>query len=225
MDAQQGAYVGAWCAQNSNRVHYLRHNGPEHILAFAPTRSGKGVGLVIPTLLTWSESTVVYDIKGENWAKTAGFRAQQGHLCFKFSPVEEGNSSRFNPLAEMRLFTARDVSDAQNVADMIVRTGEDSPQERYWQDAAASISTGMILHVCYAAAAEKRVACLADLARVFTTPGQGFRDTLNSVASYIHAPTRQHGWNTGGGLITQTHPVVGEQVQEMLDKEDKDFSG
>ena len=39
-------------------------------------------------LLAWSESAVIYDIKGENWAKTAGFRAQQGHLCFKFSPVE-----------------------------------------------------------------------------------------------------------------------------------------
>src|SRR5713101_7670524 len=208
MDAQQGAYVGAWCAQNSNRVHYLRHNGPEHILAFAPTRSGKGVGLVIPTLLTWSESTVVYDIKGENWAKTAGFRAQQGHLCFKFSPVEEGNSSRFNPLAEMRLFTARDVSDAQNVADMIVRTGEDSPQERYWQDAAASITTGMILHVCYAAAAEGRIAALADLARVFTTPGTNFRETLDELLNFEHDPGHAHDWRMPTRDRTLTHPVV-----------------
>jgi hypothetical protein len=46
MDGQHGVYVGAWCAENSNRLQYLRHNGPEHILAFAPTRSGKGVGLV-----------------------------------------------------------------------------------------------------------------------------------------------------------------------------------
>ena len=59
----------------AKRLHYLRHNGPEHVLAFAPTRSGKGVGLVIPTLLAWSESAVIYDIKGENWARTAGFRA------------------------------------------------------------------------------------------------------------------------------------------------------
>src|SRR5262249_10971902 len=87
LDAQQGVYVGGWCAGRSNRLHYLRHNGPEHVLAFAPTRSGKGVGLVIPTLLAWSESAVVYDIKGENWAKTAGFRAKCGHLCFKVSPV------------------------------------------------------------------------------------------------------------------------------------------
>ncbi len=107
-----------------------------------------------------------------------GFRGKRGHLCFKFSPVEELSSSRFNPLSEVRLFTPRDVSDAQNIANMIVRTGEDSPQERYWQDAAASITTGMILHVCYEAALEGRVACLADpFARIHTARFRLSRDT------------------------------------------------
>src|SRR5205085_1118659 len=100
--SMHGVYVGAWSRENSHWLHYLRHNGPEHVLAFAPTRSGKGVGLVIPTLLAWEESAVIYDIKGENWAKTAGYRQSQGHLCFKFSPVEQ-HTSRFNPLAEIRL--------------------------------------------------------------------------------------------------------------------------
>ena len=45
--------------------NFLRHNGPEHILCFAPTRSGKGVGLVVPTLLTWPDSCIVRDVKGE----------------------------------------------------------------------------------------------------------------------------------------------------------------
>src|SRR5436309_1275710 len=146
-------------------------------------------------------------------------------MCFRFSPVEEGNSSRFNPLAELRLFSARDVSDAQNVADMIVRTGEDSPQERYWQDAAASITTGMILHVCYAAAAEGRIASLADLARVFTRPGTNFRETLNEIICFPHDPDCKHKWRTAEGELCITHPVVREKVQEMLDKEDKEFSG
>lgn len=56
LDNGQGVYVGGWCEDRLLRLHYLRHNGPEHVLAFAPTRSGKGVGLVIPTLLAWSES-------------------------------------------------------------------------------------------------------------------------------------------------------------------------
>src|SRR5262249_7795695 len=55
---------------------YLRHDGPEHILAVAPTRSGKGVGLVVPTLLTWTGSAVIHDIKGENWQLTAGWRSR-----------------------------------------------------------------------------------------------------------------------------------------------------
>jgi type IV secretion system protein VirD4 len=222
--ARDGVYVGGWYDDREERLHYLRHNGPEHVLAFAPTRTGKGVGLVIPTLLAWRESAVVYDIKGENWAKTAGHRAAQGHLCFKFSPVEQ-LTSRFNPLAEIRLGTPRDVSDAQNVADMIVRTGQDSPQERYWQDAAASITTGMILHICYAAAAGGRVASMGDLAGVFTRPGSSFRDTLNELLSYPHDPDLAYGWRTPEGGPTATHPVSREKVQEMLDKEDKDFSG
>ena len=66
---------------------YLRHDGPEHVMAFAPTRSGKGVGLVIPTLLSWPESVVVHDIKGENWQLTAGWRARFSH-CLLFNPTD-----------------------------------------------------------------------------------------------------------------------------------------
>ena len=108
---------------------------------------------------------------------------------------------------------------------MIVRTGEDSPQERYWQDAAASITTGMILHVCYAAAASKRVACLSDLANVFTRPGSGFRETLDDLLNFVHDVEGKFEWQMPDGGVTRTHPTVREKVQEMLDKEDKDFGG
>ena len=86
LGSPQGVYVGGWYEDSLRRLHYLRHNGPEHILAFAPTRSGKGVGLVIPSLLAWSESCVVYDIKGENWAKTAGYRSRAGTSASSFRP-------------------------------------------------------------------------------------------------------------------------------------------
>src|SRR3546814_905463 len=62
------------------RWRYLRHDGPEHVMAFAPTRSGKGVGLVIPTLLSWTGSAIIHDIKGENWRLTAGWRARFSHV-------------------------------------------------------------------------------------------------------------------------------------------------
>ena len=224
IQARRGVYVGGWYEQSIKHLHYLRHNGPEHILAFAPTRSGKGVGIVIPTLLAWAESAVVYDIKGENWAKTAGFRSQAGQVCFKFAPVEPDQSSRFNPLAEIRLFTERDVSDAQNIADMLVRSDEDKPEDRYWQEAAASITTGMILHACYAALLEGRQASLSLLGGVFTRPGFTFRETLTELLTYTHDKNNAHNWRLPTGEATCTHPVVREKAQEMLDKEDRDFS-
>ena len=62
--ASDGVYVGAWL-DKKGVTRYLRHNGAEHVLCYAPTRSGKGVGLVIPTLLSWEHSAVITDLKGE----------------------------------------------------------------------------------------------------------------------------------------------------------------
>ena len=97
--------------------------------------------------------------------------------------------------------------------------------ERHWEDSAASLTTGMILHACYMAAVEDRAACLADLAGLFTRPGVEFRETLNEMVSYPHDPEYRYGWRTSGGLKTSTHPVVSEKAQEMLDKDVKELSG
>src|SRR5690606_2120842 len=76
-----GVFLGKY------RNEYLRHEGPEHVLTFAPTRSGKGVGLVVPTLLSWPASAVIHDIKGENWQITAGRRSRFSH-CLLFNPTD-----------------------------------------------------------------------------------------------------------------------------------------
>jgi type IV secretion system protein VirD4 len=82
------------------RGDYLRHAGPEHVMAFAPTRSGKGVGLVVPTLLSWTGSAVIHDIKGENWTLTSGWRSTFSD-CIRFDPTD-ARSPRYNPLLEVR---------------------------------------------------------------------------------------------------------------------------
>ncbi|TPG37975.1 hypothetical protein EAH79_16975 [Sphingomonas koreensis] len=97
--------------------HYLLQNGPEHIMAFAPTRSGKGVGLVVPTLLGWTGSAVIHDIKGENWELTAGWRTRFSH-CLLFNPTD-ARSARYNPLLEVRR-GVHEVRDVQNIADVLV---------------------------------------------------------------------------------------------------------
>src|SRR6202035_5900897 len=87
------------------------------------------------------------------------------------------------------------------------------------------LTPGMILHVWCAAALEGRQASLSLLAGVFTRPGFNFRETLTELLTYIHDKDNAHGWRLPTGEATRTHPVVTEKVQEMLDKEDKDFSG
>src|SRR5260370_39037625 len=79
---------------------YLRHDGPEHVLCFPPTRSGKGVGFGGPTLLTWPGSCVVHDIKGENWELTSGLPARHARVLL-FEPTNP-NSAAYNPLLEGR---------------------------------------------------------------------------------------------------------------------------
>lgn len=124
---------------------YLRHSGPEHILVFAPTRSGKGVGIVVPTLLSWSESVLVHDIKGENWALTSGFREKVlKQRCLRFSPSEM-ESARFNPLSEIRLDDNL-VKDVQNVSTMIVDPDGKGLQD-HWAKTGFDLMTGVIIFV------------------------------------------------------------------------------
>jgi len=125
---------------------YLRHNGPEHVLCFAPTRSGKGVGLVVPTLLTWPASAIVHDIKGENWDISAGLRARIGRVLL-FDPTNQ-RSAAYNPLLEVRrgIWEVRDV---QNVADVLVDPEGSLERRNHWEKTSHSLLVGAILHVLY----------------------------------------------------------------------------
>jgi type IV secretion system protein VirD4 len=221
-----GVFVGGFV--HKGRLHYLRHDGPEHVLLFAPTRSGKGVSLVIPTCLAWEGSMVAYDIKGELFDKTSGCRASRNHAVLNFAPVQAVPSSRFNPLQEIRLFTDRDVSDAQNLALMLVTTEAKQASDigNYFKRAACSLLTCMILHKCYEAAAENRIATLAELYAFMNRPGIDFHATLAELLDYPHDSAGQCNWtDPQDGSPTVTHPVVCQTAQEMLNKESKDFGG
>ncbi len=109
---------------------YLRHDGPEHVLCFAPTRSGKGVGLVVPSLLTWPGSAIVHDIKGENWTLTAGFRSRHGRVLL-FDPTN-AKSAAYNPLLEVRR-GEWEVRDVQNIADILVDPEGSLEKRNHWE--------------------------------------------------------------------------------------------
>lgn len=166
-----GVYVGGWWNQKNKTQYYLRHNGPEHILCFAPTRSGKGVGLILPTLLAWEGSTVVLDIKGENYSLTSGFLKTQGHVILRFDPSDASqNSSRFNPLEEIRLGGDRGIADIQQVATMVLDP-EGKGLSDYWEKAAFGFFGGAMLHCMIKIMYEqKRCANLYDVSLMLEDP-------------------------------------------------------
>lgn len=84
--------------------YWLTYDGPEHQLVSGASRSGKGVGHVIPTLLNWPGSVLAYDVKNELWDLTAGFRSTFSNTYF-FNPTR-ADSARFNPLLEIRKGTS-----------------------------------------------------------------------------------------------------------------------
>lgn len=143
-------YVGAYRDEHK-KFHYLTHSGPEHILCFAPTRSGKGVGLVVPTMLSWGHSVVVNDIKGELWALTAGYRQKElNGKCIKLE-FAAPDSAHWNPLDEIRVGTEYEIGDVQNLAQMIVDPdgkGLDGA-DGHWKKTAFALYTGLILFVIY----------------------------------------------------------------------------
>ncbi len=99
---------------------FLRNDEPGHLLVAAPTRSGKGVGIVIPNLLSWPGSVVVLDIKHENHAITSGFCGKHQPV-FKWSPMDDdGQSHRYNPFDEVRQDIGHRISDLQRLAAILL---------------------------------------------------------------------------------------------------------
>ena len=184
---------------------YLRHNGPEHVLCFAPTRSGKGVGLVIPTLLTWPYSTVVHDIKGENFQLTSGFRARFGSVLL-FDPTNPA-SAAYNPLLEIRKGD-NEVRDAQNIADILVDPEGALERRNHWEKTSHSLLVGAILHVLYAEADKN----LAGVANFLSDPLRPIEATLNAMLATPH-------------LGDRVHPVVASAARELLNKSENERSG
>ena len=221
-DSRHVCYVGGWL--NGDRLEYLRHTGPEHVIAFAPTRSGKGVGLVIPTLLAWRGSVVVHDIKGENWALTSGWRQSIGQRCLKFAPtLSDGTSCRFNPLSEIRVGTDKEVADVQNIATMVVDPDGKGLND-HWAKTGFALLVGSILHVLYSRDIQHKT--LKSVANLLANPAVASVDEIFEVMkSYEHDPDGRMGWIDLAGNPTKTHPVVAESAQEMLNKADNEKSG
>ncbi len=185
---------------------YLRHDGPEHVLCFAPTRSGKGVGLVVPSLLTWPGSTIVHDIKGENWELTSGWRSRFGRVLL-FDPTNAA-SAAYNPLLEVRR-GEWEVRDVQNVADVLVDPEGSLERRNHWEKTSHALLVGAILHVLYA----EQDKTLAGVANFLSDPRRPIEKTLRAMMLTKHLGE------------AGPHPVVASAARELLNKSENERSG
>lgn len=235
----KGVYVGGWLKKYAgaallartfrgkpNEVQlYLRHNGPEHILVFAPTRSGKGVGLILPTLLAWEGSSIVLDIKGENWALTAGWRKSQDQVVLRFDPSDpSGASAAFNPLEELRLDNMMAIPDVQNMAAMLVDPNGKGLED-HWSKAAFAMLAGAILHCAIMVRhSQGKTATLYDLSCMLADESHTIKDLFMEMVETPHAKLLQEIFpeSVGGD---KAHTFIASAAREMLNKAENEASG
>ena len=226
--AGKGVYVGGWWDKKAKQQKYLRHNGPEHILCFAPTRSGKGVGLILPTLLSWPGSSLVLDIKGENWALTAGWRKAQGQKVLRFDPSDaSGSGCRFNPVAEIRLTSLEAIQDVQNMALMLVDP-DGKGLEDHWTKAAFGFFSGLILHCCIMVRAkEKRDATLFDLTHMMADESRTTEELLDEMLEENHSKLFEEfsSPEVAKEVGSACHTFIASSAREMKSKSEKEASG
>jgi type IV secretion system protein VirD4 len=126
---------------------FLSFGGAEHVLVYAPTRSGKGVGVVIPNLLNWPDSVVVLDIKRENFQASAGFRARHGQAVYLFDPLAtDGRTARYNPLGHIdRANPVATLDELQRIAGMLFPAHDKA--DPFWSEAARTAFLGVAAYV------------------------------------------------------------------------------
>lgn len=193
----------------------LRYAGDGHVLTVAPTRSGKGVGCVIPNLLTHPGPVVVTDPKGENYAVTARWRRTMGQAVYALDPFDTlatigvaapGGSAAYNPLDLVDATSDEAVDDARLLAEMLVLPDARGSEVAFWNEEARGLFTGLILHVAASAPPELRT--LPYVRELLTLPPELFGVLLEDMLASSAA----------GGLVSRA-------AARTLQKAERERSG
>ncbi|MBR0060698.1 MAG: type IV secretory system conjugative DNA transfer family protein, partial [Selenomonadaceae bacterium] len=205
--------------------HLMLHDGVEHILLVAPTRSGKGVNTIIPTGLVWQHSIFFFDVKEELWQATAGYRQKVlGQKVMKFAPlVGDGSSARWNPLAEINFRTAEEISDVAMIVGIMVKPdGEKaggSGDSTFWDNSAAALITGVIMHLMYKHHKENlRLPCPTDVMSFLSSPDMDLKELFTYMKNYPHISPEEFLELPDENGIPRVNPlkeIYGEYVQNL----------
>jgi type IV secretion system protein VirD4 len=183
----------------------LTYNGPEHQLVSGASRSGKGVGHVVPTLLNWPGSVLVYDVKNELWDITAGFRNKFSHTVF-YNPTRL-DSVRINPLLDIRPGDA-EIRDTQNVVEMLVNPTGAKQTLDIWDQQASQLLVALILHVLYTEPPEHKNLGMVRQRLL------DFQATCEAMATTHHRKSSRMGWH-------EPHPEIRLVARELLSQPEK----
>ncbi len=209
--AETGAVLGKLHGET------LCFDGPEHQILIGASRSGKGRGHVVPTLLAWPTSALVLDVKGEladgdarvAFPGTAGFRERIGPVL-RFAPTRMESTS-FNPLFEVRR-GANEVRDVQNIVEILVDPVGDGRHQDFWDRSAKQVLVGVILHVLYAEPPERKtLAAVREKLRDLDATAQLMKSTLHRLSPITGVP--------------ETHPEVLHAAESFLAGEERLQSG
>jgi type IV secretion system protein VirD4 len=181
--------------------NYLVVDDFQHVLLFAPTGSGKGVGFVIPNLVFWEDSVICHDIKMENHELTSGYRQKVlKQNVFLWNPADpDGITHCYNPLDWISSKPGQMVDDVQKICNLIL------PEQEFWQNEARSLLLGVILYLC---AVPDKACSFGEVVRTMRSD-----DVVYSLAVVL---------DTIGKKI---HPVSYMNIAAFLQKADKERSG
>ena len=190
----------------------MLHDGVEHMLLMAPTRSGKGVCTIIPTGLIWKHSIFFFDPKGELWSLTSGYRKNiLKQKVLKFQPLcTDGSAARWNPLAEVNYRTTEELSDVQSIVSVMVRPdGESKGGDEFWPNSAAALLNGVILHLLYKHHRENRpLPCPTDIMSFLSSPDKSTEELFTDMRDYPHISPEEF----------MEVPEVGEDGEPLKDE-------
>ena len=180
---------GVVCGRNPYTDKIMLHDGPEHIFLAAPTRSGKGVGIIIPTGIIWKHSIFFFDPKGELWASTAGFRQKiLKQKVLKFEPLcSDGSAAKWNPYAEINFQSYEEYSDVTTINETMVKTGEQTNSDPFWNDSAINVLNGVVMHLMYKNCQENReLPCPTDVFSFLSSPNLNTDQLFSIMKVYPH---------------------------------------
>ena len=212
--------TGFVVGQNPFNDKIMLHNGPEHVLLVAPTRSGKGVCNMVPTGLCWKHSIFLFDPKGELWTFTAAWRKNHmGQKVMKFEPLcKDGSSAKWNPFAEIDFQSFEELTDVSTVSEMMVKTGEGGSKDPFWENSAVALINGIILHLLYKHHQEKRLLpCPSDVMTFLSSPSMSTEKLFATMKMYPHISKEEFLEITVDG-VKRTNPlkdIYGEYIEDF----------